>query len=49
MNDKWHVLMTALRAVAIEFIAAVEDFLDTPYDKSALAKRRAKAREYTNG
>ncbi len=45
MDSKLRVLFVALREAAIIFLAAVEDYLDTEYDKSALYKRRAKARE----
>ena len=44
MNDKLRVLLLALREAAIIIIAAAEDFLDIPYDKSALDKRLRKVR-----
>lgn len=40
MDSRLKALLVALREVAIIFLAAVEDYLDTDYDKSALAKRR---------
>lgn len=45
MNEqKFKVLLDALRSIAILFISAVEDFCETPYDRSALAKRREKVK-----
>lgn len=47
--DKFKTLLVAFREVAILVIANIEDYLDTPYDRSALAKRRAKAKGYMIG
>jgi hypothetical protein len=41
-RDKTHALVTTLREVTIMLLAALEDYLDVAYDKSALAKRRIK-------
>lgn len=42
--DRVSVLLKSMREIAIMLIAAIEDYLDTPYDRSALAKRRAQIR-----
>ena len=44
--DKLIVLLTAAREMAIMIVASIEDYLDVPYDRSALAKRRVKPRQY---
>lgn len=41
---KVKTLLQTLREIAILFVGAVEDFCETPYDRSALAKRREKVR-----
>lgn len=43
--EKTAHLLTMMREIAIMIVAAIEDYLDTPYDRSALAKRRARVRE----
>jgi hypothetical protein len=44
MDKRWLTLFTMLREFAILWIGWCEDeILCTPYDRSALAKRRAKA------
>lgn len=40
VDPKVRLLLTSLREIAIQIIATIEDYLDHPYDKSALAKRR---------
>jgi hypothetical protein len=45
MDDKVKTLLWAIREAGAIFLAAVEDYLDVPYDKSVLAKRRAKVRQ----
>lgn len=45
MDVKLRILLTAFREIAISAIAAIEDYLNTEYDRSALAKRRAKVKE----
>lgn len=42
---KLQLLFRALREAALIAVAALEDYLDVAYDKSALAKRRAKVKE----
>jgi len=42
--DKQESLLKAFREIAILVISAIEDYLSTPYDKSALAKRREKVK-----
>lgn len=44
VDAKTRLLLTTIREVAIQVIAAVEDYLEHPYDKSALAKRRKEVR-----
>lgn len=39
------VLLTALREAAVIVVAAIEDYLDVPLDRSALSKRRLKVKE----
>lgn len=41
-DHKLRTLLSALREAAILVVAALEEALDTPYDRSALAKRRQK-------
>ena len=41
---KTRALLTAFREIAIAIISCIEDYLDTPLDKSVLAKRREKVR-----
>lgn len=43
--DRLTILLTSAREVAIMIISMIEDYLNVPYDRSALAKRRAKVRE----
>jgi hypothetical protein len=40
VDNKLRVLLVALREAAIIIVAALEDYLGTEFDKSALAKRR---------
>jgi hypothetical protein len=49
IDDRLRVFLLAMREAGIIFLAAVEDLLDVPYDKSVLAKRRAKVKEMTSG
>lgn len=42
--DRLRLLLWTLREVAAAFIAALEDALEHPYDKSLLASRREKVR-----
>lgn len=42
MDNRTRRLLLALREIAIQLLAALEDYLDVAYDKSALAKRRKK-------
>lgn len=44
---KTTLLLNSFREAAILIIAAIEDYADTPYDKSALAKRRETVRRHT--
>lgn len=45
MDNRFIVFLYAIRESALVFLAAVEDYLDIPYDKSALARRRHKVKE----
>jgi hypothetical protein len=45
MDVKVRLLLVSVRKLLIEFVATIEDFLDVPYDKSGLAKRRQKVGE----
>lgn len=47
MNQKLVVFLYAIREAVTVFLAAVEDYLDIPYDKSVLARRRTKVKELT--
>lgn len=45
LDTKKRVLLAALREATIIVLAAIEDYLDVPLDRSALSKRRSKVRE----
>lgn len=42
MDEKLHGLLVGVRKVLLELIAHLEDYLNVPYDKSGLYKRRQK-------
>lgn len=39
MEEKQLEFLKALRAILVQTVAAIEDRLDIPYDRSALVKR----------
>jgi hypothetical protein len=45
MDDRLRALLWSIREAAAIFLAALEDYLDVPFDKSVLAKRRARVRQ----
>lgn len=44
-DDKFKLLVVGLREALIVFLNHIEDYLGTPYDISALAKRQEKAKQ----
>lgn len=42
--DKQQIFLKAIRDIAAQIIAAIEDYLDIAYDRSILAKRREKSK-----
>lgn len=42
--DKQKLFLEAIRDIAAQMIAAIEDYLGIAYDRSVLAKRREKVR-----
>lgn len=45
MDNKVRVLILALREAAVIVVAALEDYLEMPYDNSALRKRSMKVKQ----
>lgn len=45
MDSRLRVFLVAIRKLLIEFVATIEDYLDVPYDKSGLYKRRQKVND----
>lgn len=45
MDHRLKVFLYAVRESITVFLAAVEDYLDIPYDKSVLARRRSKVNQ----
>ena len=44
MDSRLELFLVAIRGILVECIAAIEDYLATPLDKSSLAKRRQKVK-----
>lgn len=45
MDSKLRMFLVAIRKLLIELLATLEDYLDVPYDRSGLYKRRQKVND----